>query len=129
MSLPLSDDPANILIQEMTLLLKSILQESFKTVEVDLYGLIKERQDGENFALSASFGISFLKELDSFQQDGYSFEKALQMTDDHLSLPVVHSPAPLFDLVYLLSDKNENGLTRMITHLSKTMKSSAILIF
>lgn len=89
------DDPANILIQELTLLLKTILQESFKTVEVDLYGLIKEKQDGENFALSSSFGISFLKELDSYQQDIYSFAKPLQLTEDHLSLPVVH-PLPRF---------------------------------
>jgi hypothetical protein len=104
------DDPANILIQEFTLLLKSILQESFKSVEVDLYGLLKEKQDGENFALSASLGISFLKELDTYQADDYSFRKDLQLLEDHLMLPVHHPPSPLFDLVYLLSDKNENGL-------------------
>lgn len=104
------DDPANILIQEFTLLLKSILQESFKSVEVDLYGLLKEKQNGENFALSTSLGISFLKELDRYQGDDYSFRSDLQLTDDHLRLPVHHPPSPLFDLVYLLSDKNEFGM-------------------
>ncbi|MFK9090261.1 transcription initiation factor TFIID [Bacillus salipaludis] len=104
------DDSANILIQEFTLLLKSILQESFRLVEVDLYGLMKEKQDGENFALSTSLGISFLTELDHYQTDEYTFVKELQLTEDHLRLNVSHPPSPLFDLVYLLSDKNEDGL-------------------
>ncbi|MFJ5713578.1 hypothetical protein [Neobacillus sp. NPDC093127] len=104
------DDPANILIQEFTLLLKSILKESFRLVEVDLYGLIKEKQDGDNFALSASLGISFFNELDGYQADEYSFEKDIQLTEDYLKLPVSHPPSPLFDLVYVLSDKNEDGL-------------------
>ncbi|WP_026567696.1 hypothetical protein [Bacillus sp. UNC41MFS5] len=104
------DDPANILIQEFTLLLKSILQESFRLVEVDLYGLMKEKQDGTNFALSTSLGISFFKELDRYQRDEYTFLQDLQLTEDHLRLPVSHTPSPLFDMVYLLSDKNEDGL-------------------
>ena len=104
------DDPANILIQEFTLLLKSILQESFRLVEVDLYGLIKEKQDSTNFALSTSLGISFFKELDRYQSDEYTFMQHLQLTEDHLRLPVCHPPSPLFDMVYLLSDKNEDGL-------------------
>lgn len=104
------DDPVNILIQEFTLLLKSILQESFRLVEVDLYGLIKEKQDGNNFALSTSLGISFLKELDRYQSDEYTFLQNLQLTEDHLRLPVSHPASPLFDMVYLLSDKNEEGL-------------------
>ncbi|MEH7250776.1 tubulin-like doman-containing protein [Neobacillus niacini] len=121
------DDPANILIQEMTLLLKSILHESFKSIEVDLYGLIKEKQDEDNYALAAANGISFLKELDSLQHDHYSFHQELQLTDDLLRIPVSHSSAPLFDLVFLLSDKNETGLIsseaiqqnyEMISHLN-----------
>ncbi|OLS33938.1 hypothetical protein [Bacillus sp. MRMR6] len=104
------DDPMNILIQEFTLLLKSILQESYKSVEVDLYGLLTEIQDESNFALSAARGNSFLKELDLYQQDGYFFKEELQLTEDSLRLAVTHSHSPLFDLVYLLSDKNENGL-------------------
>ncbi|CAH2717296.1 hypothetical protein BACCIP111895_04487 [Neobacillus rhizosphaerae] len=105
-----ASDPANILIQEFTLLLKSILLESFRLVEVDLYGLLQAKQDGDHFALSTSLGISFFKELDSYQNDEYTFKKDLQLTEDHLRLPVSHQPSPLFDLVYLLSDKNEAGL-------------------
>lgn len=104
------DDPANILIQECTLLLQSILQESFRMVEVDLFGLMKEKQDGDHFALSTSLGISFFKELDSYQTDDYTFANELQLTEDRLRLTVSHPPSPLFDMVYLLSDKNEDGL-------------------
>ncbi|WP_042462569.1 hypothetical protein [Neobacillus dielmonensis] len=104
------DDPSNILIQELTLLLKSILQESFRTVEVDLYGLITEKQDSGNFAYSTSLGISFLKELDRYQSDEYTFSGELQLTEDHLRLTITHPSSPLFDMVYLLSDKNEAGL-------------------
>ncbi|WP_462410931.1 hypothetical protein [Neobacillus sp. Marseille-QA0830] len=104
------DDPSNILIQELTLLLKSILQESFRSVEVDLYGLITEKKDGDHFAYSTSLGISFLKELDRYQSDEYTFSRDLQLTEDHLRLTVTHPPSPLFDMVYLLSDKNEAGL-------------------
>ncbi|MFL6556281.1 MAG: hypothetical protein ACJ8MO_09215, partial [Bacillus sp. (in: firmicutes)] len=104
------DDPANILMQEFTLLLKGILQESFRLVEIDLYGLIKEKQDGDNFALSTALGMSFFKELDRYQSDQYTFLQNLQLTEDYLRLPVSHPPSPLFDIVYLLSDKNEDGL-------------------
>ncbi|MEH7094818.1 hypothetical protein [Neobacillus vireti] len=103
-------DPANILIQEFTLLLKSILQESCKTIEVDLYGLLKEKPDEDTHSLSTSLGISFLNELDSFQQDDYTFEKNLHLIEEGMSLPVRHISSPLFDLVYLLSDKNEYGI-------------------
>jgi hypothetical protein len=103
-------DPANILIQEFTLLLKSILRDTSKTIEVDLYGLLTEKREDDTFALTNSLGISFLHELDRYQQDEYSFQKDLQLTEDGFSMPVHHSTTPLFDLVYLLSDKNENGI-------------------
>jgi hypothetical protein len=77
---------------------------------VDLYGLLNEKQDDDNFAFSTSLGISFLHELDTYQQDEYTFEGDLQLTEDGFKMPVSHSAAPLFDLVYLLSDKNENGI-------------------
>ncbi|MFD2875243.1 hypothetical protein ACFTAO_03570 [Paenibacillus rhizoplanae] len=40
----------------------------------------------------------------------YALNAPLLVTEEGLSIPVTHGPAPLFDLVYLLSDKNERGL-------------------
>lgn len=35
------------------------------------------------------------------------------MTGDGLSIPVTHKASPLFDLVYVLSDRNERGITTL----------------
>lgn len=39
----------------------------------------------------------------------YTFSGKLLVTEDGISIPVTHPASPLFDLVYLLSDKNERG--------------------
>ncbi|OCA88076.1 hypothetical protein A8F94_09665 [Bacillus sp. FJAT-27225] len=102
------DDPLNALVPELTLLFRSILNDSFKMVEVDFLGLIKEKYEGDDFA--TSLGISFLKELDYYQSGNFSFEKDIQLAAGDLRLPVKHQHGfPLFNLAYLLSDKDENG--------------------
>jgi len=103
-------DPCNVVLPEITLLMKSILSESFKFIQVDLYGLVQEKHEGEQFALPISYGISFLKELDRYQAKDYKFHAMLQVTEDQIKFPVEHPSSPLFDLVYLLSDKNEAGI-------------------
>ncbi|MBP1992471.1 hypothetical protein [Paenibacillus eucommiae] len=105
-----ADDPCNVLLPEIVLLLRTVLSESFKLIQTDLYGLIQEKQGEEEHAYSASMGISFLNELELYQSRSYSFNAMLLVTEDQMSLPAVHGPAPLFDLVYLLSDKNEQGI-------------------
>lgn len=101
------DDPCNILMPEITVLLRALLGESFKLIQMDLYGLMKEKQ-GDEYA--TSLGISFLRELDKCQDRAYSFNGMLRVTEDQIRLPVEHVASPLFDLVYLLSDKNEHGM-------------------
>jgi hypothetical protein len=101
------DDPCNILMQEIGILLKALLGESFKLIQMDMYGLMKEKQ-GEEYA--TSLGISFLRELDKYQDRAYSFKGKLHVTEDQIQLPVEHVASPLFDLVYLLSDKNEQAM-------------------
>jgi len=103
------DDPCNIVLPEIALLLKALLGESFKLIQMDLYGLIVEKR-GEEHEYATSLGIGFLRELDRFQDRSYSFKGMLQVTEDQIKLPVEHTASPLFDLVYLLSDKNEDGM-------------------
>ncbi|WP_138752978.1 transcription initiation factor TFIID [Paenibacillus sinopodophylli] len=105
------DDPMNVLIPEVSLLAQSIFQQMFKSVQMDLYTLISEREQTETFGYSGAAGISFLRELEGMQQQDYSFSAKLQVTGDGLAIPVEHNHAPLFDLVYLLSDRNERGMT------------------
>ncbi|WP_043930427.1 hypothetical protein [Bacillus sp. EB01] len=102
------DDPLNVLVPELTLLFRNILNDSFKMVEVDFYGLIKEKYEGDDYA--TSLGISFLKELDHYQSGAFSFKRDIQLAAGDLRLPVEHPQEfPLFNLAYLLSDKDENG--------------------
>jgi len=105
-----ADDPAAILLPELTLLLKSYLQELFKNVSVDLYVLLQEKNSGEAFGFSAALGVSFLEEINCYQRSDYRFSENLLVTEDLVKLPVEHKQAPLFSLVYLLSDKTEDGL-------------------
>ncbi|MFE1627309.1 hypothetical protein ACFLFF_11220 [Brevibacillus reuszeri] len=105
-----ADDPAAILLPELTLLLKSYLAELFKNVSVDLYVLLQEKNSGEAFGFSAALSVSFLEEINRYQRSDFSFSENLLVTEDLVKLPVEHRNAPLFSLVYLLSDKTEHGL-------------------
>ncbi|MEV5025296.1 transcription initiation factor TFIID [Paenibacillus sp. LPE1-1-1.1] len=107
------DDPLNILIPEVSLLAQSIFLQLFKSVQMDLYALINEREQSETFGYAGAAGISFLRELEGMQRPDYSFSAMLQVTGDGLAIPVEHRPSPLFDLVYLLSDRNERGMTSL----------------
>lgn len=104
------DDPLNVLLPEITLLARAILGQSFKSVQSDLYAMINEREQGENFGYSSSVGLAFLRELDGMQSTDYSLSAPLLVTEEGLAIPVTHGPSALFDLVYLLSDKNERGM-------------------
>ncbi|MRN51494.1 transcription initiation factor TFIID [Paenibacillus monticola] len=104
------DDPLNVLLPQITLLARAILGQSFKSVQTDLFALINEREQGENFGYSSSVGLAFLRELDGMQAGDYTLSAPLLVTEDGLSIPVAHGPSALFDLVYLLSDKNERGM-------------------
>lgn len=104
------DDPQNVLLPQIVLLARAILSQSFKSVQIDLYALINEREQGDNFGYSSSVGLACLRELDGMQAADYTLSAPLLVTEEGLSIPVTHGPAPLFDLVYLLSDKNERGL-------------------
>ncbi|RUT31759.1 transcription initiation factor TFIID [Paenibacillus zeisoli] len=104
-------DPLNVFVPEVTVLANTIFGQSFKSVQTDLFTLISEREDAEAFGYSGAAGIAFLRELDMMQQSDYTFSGPLLMTEDGLSIPVTHSASPLFDLVYVLSDKNERGVS------------------
>lgn len=105
-----ADDPANVLLPEAVLLARGILGESFKFIQMDLYALLKEGEAGDDFAYASSLGLSFLAELDGYQNRSFRMSEPLLLTHDGFSLSLEHGPSPLFDLVYLLSDKDEAGL-------------------
>lgn len=107
------DDPLNVFVPEISLLAEAIFRQSFKSVQMDLYALINEREGAEAFGYSSSLGVAFLRELDLMQQSDFEFTAPLHVTEDGLSIPVTHSPSPLFDLVYVLSDRDERGIASL----------------
>lgn len=107
------DDAMNILVPDISLLAQSIFLQLFKSVQMDLYALINERDQSETFGYAGAAGISFLRELELVQRPDYSYSAKLQVTGDGLSIPVIHHSSALFDLVYVLSDRNEKGITTL----------------
>ena len=100
-----ADDPLNVLLPEMTKLAETILAQSFKSVQTDLHVLVSEMEQVDSFGYASAAGLAFLRELDYMQSLEYSFNGKLLVTEDGISIPVNHPAAPLFDLVYVLSDK------------------------
>lgn len=107
------DDPMNILVPQISLLAQAIFLQLFKSVQMDLYALINEREQSETFGYAGAAGISFLRELEGLQRPDYSYSANLQVTSDGLAIPVIHKSSPLFDLVYVLSDRNEKGIATL----------------
>ena len=104
-----ADDPLNVLLPKITKLAETILAQSFKSVQTDLHVLFSEMERVDSFGYASAAGLAFLRELDYMQSLDYKFSGKLLVTEDGISIPVNHPAAPLFDLVYVLSDKNERG--------------------
>ncbi|WKL04158.1 hypothetical protein Q0F98_13740 [Paenibacillus amylolyticus] len=104
-----ADDPLNVLLPELTKLTETILSQAFKSVQTDLHVLVSEMEQVDSFGYASAAGLAFLRELDYMQSLDYTFSGNLLVTEDGISIPVTHPASPLFDLVYLLSDKNERG--------------------
>jgi hypothetical protein len=101
------EEPINIILPELTVLIDQIFIEDFHTVKFETMSIIVD--DSSQYGLSYANGISFLKELTSYQQDDFRFSKELKMTEQGVKMKAEHHQGPLFDFVYLLSNKLENG--------------------
>lgn len=100
-------DPLTILSAELTILLENSCQELFTMHYLDAFCLVEERGIVED---EAAFGISFLEELRVLQRDEYVFTADIHVTKDNIRMPVTRYSGRLFDLVYILGDKDERGL-------------------
>ncbi len=105
-----ADDLMNIILPEITILLKSKLKEDFKIITTDFYGIIKEKNETEDYEYSLAASMSFFRELEYIQSKEFDFNKPLEVLKGGVKVNVSNSGQPVFDLLYLLEDKNENGL-------------------
>ena len=108
-----SDDPLNILLPEITLILKSRLFEDFHVITSDLYVLLNEKDNSKDFKYSAAVSISFFKELDYMQSDSFVFCKPLEtLSGTNKKLDITNCNRSVFDMVYILGEKCEHGFIK-----------------
>lgn len=104
-----ADDAMNILVAEISLLIKSKLSQHFRIVLADFYGLLLEKNQKDAF-FDAALAFSFFKELSYMQKSDFTFKEDIEVFGSDRKLPVISENKPIFDLVYLLSDTNEKGI-------------------
>jgi hypothetical protein len=105
-----ADDPATVLLPDLSVLVKSVFNDSFRALQLDLFALLQEGGSLEGYEYASSMGLGFFMELDRMQQHQFEYQSLMQVTQEGLKMLCKHGPGPLFDLVYVLSDKNENGI-------------------
>lgn len=104
-----ADDAMNILVAEISLLIKNKLSQHFRIVLADFYSLLVEKNQEDAF-FDAALAFSFFKELSYMQRSNFSFKEDIEVFGKDRKLPVISENKPIFDLVYLLSDTNEKGI-------------------
>jgi hypothetical protein len=100
-------DPINVILPDLTILMENALSSSFTMVYLDAFCLLEEKGVEEE---KVSLGISFLMELQDWQNTQFTYSKETKVTKDKIRMNVNRSNGPLFDLVYLLGDKDERGV-------------------
>lgn len=102
-----ASDPINVLLPEVTVLLQKKLGEDFKQVFTDLFVIVEETTDKE-IALKQAMTMSFFKEVEHYQNKDYVYSKPIELLPGNIKVNLTHEKA-LFNLVYILTDKQENG--------------------
>lgn len=103
-----SKDPLNVILPEVTILLRKRMQEVFKLSSADLYILIKS-QSLEDEVYEGAVTVGFFKEVEYFQKDSFRFKENIAVYGDETQLEVTWE-GPLFYLTYVLEEKNEKGI-------------------
>lgn len=103
------DDPLNVLAVPITLLLKSKLGEYFKIIYSDLFELIEERDESVSVGYSSAVAMSFFMEIEHANNSEFTFEENIDVQKDGIEIPVKKARGEVYDLVYVLGDRNSDG--------------------
>lgn len=104
----MADDPLNIILPEITMLIKKRMLEVFKLGTADLYVLIKEKDIEDEFFAKAS-SVSFFREIEYIQKDNFIFDEKIAIYGEGRELSV-NAKGPVFYMTYILEEKNDKGL-------------------
>lgn len=102
-----ASDPLNIILPDLTVLIKNKLEQSFKQVFTDLFVIVEETSEDAS-PMNKALSYSFFQELERYQESHYHYEKPIELLDEEMKLIASYDGA-LFHLIYLLMDKKENG--------------------
>lgn len=103
----MADDPMNVILPEITILIRKKMLEVFKLSSADLYVLIKEK-DLEDEFFSQAVSVSFFREIEYIQKDNFKFDEKIAVYGEGRELTVIWS-GPVFYMTYVLEEKNERG--------------------
>lgn len=102
-----ASDEMNAIMPDLVVLIKNKLEQSFKQVFTDLFVLLEET-GADATPIQKALSYSLFKELDLYQSSTYHYEKEIEYLDEGMKLMTTYD-GQLFHLVYLLTDKKENG--------------------
>lgn len=103
-----SSDPLNVILPEITALVRKKLLEVFKLSTADLYILVNEKNMSDE-VFERAVSVSFFREVEYFEKDSYKFEEDIDVYEGERELKVTWN-GPLFYLTYVLEEKNEKGM-------------------
>lgn len=103
----MADDPLNIILPEVTLLIRKRMLEVFKLSTADLYVLIKEKNIEDEF-FSQAASVSFFREVEYIQKNDFIFDEKIAVYGEERELPITWQ-GPIFYMTYLLEEKSERG--------------------
>ena len=103
-----SCDPFNVILPEITLLIRKKMLEVFKTGTLDLYVLIKEKNMEDEF-FSKAVSVSFFREIEYMQREDFTFNEKIDVYGEGRDLFVNFNGA-VFYMTYVLEEKNEKGI-------------------
>lgn len=103
-----ADDPMNIILPEISILIKEKMMEAFKLCLIDLYILLNEKSESDEFFNSA-VSYSIFREIEYIQNDNFDFCEKIDVYGAQREINVTFK-GPIFYMTYILSDKNEKGI-------------------
>lgn len=103
----MASDEENVLLDDIMIFIKNKFMEEFKQIFMDLFVILQETAEDAK-PLNKAYAMSLFKEIEKYETPEFHYEKETEVLEDDLRLKVSHE-GQLFELVYILSDKNESG--------------------
>lgn len=103
-----TEEPLNIILPDIAVLFKRRLLKNFKQVNSDFIGIMREKYENEDHGYAKAISYGFIKEIEYYQSANFQYSKKIEVLED-IELNVEHQGGNLFDIISILTDKDEKG--------------------